>query len=65
MKLLRSRPRQVCSGRFSTGTAPCGASAITGSTTMKHLESRLAAAVAVAEVSDDVLDRIDEIVPPG
>ena len=30
---------------------------------MEHLESQLAAADVV--LSDDVLDRIDEIVPPG
>jgi hypothetical protein len=30
---------------------------------MEHLESQLAA--ADVELSDDVLDRIDEIVPPG
>jgi hypothetical protein len=30
---------------------------------MEHLESQLAA--ADIELSDDVLDRIDEIVPPG
>jgi aryl-alcohol dehydrogenase-like predicted oxidoreductase len=36
---------------------------IIGPRTMEHLESRLAAADVV--LSDDVLDRIDEIVPPG
>ena len=37
--------------------------AIIGPRTMEHLESQLAA--AGAELSDDVLDRIDTIVPPG
>jgi aryl-alcohol dehydrogenase-like predicted oxidoreductase len=36
---------------------------IIGPRTMEHLESQLAAADVV--LSDDVLDRIDEIVPPG
>lgn len=36
---------------------------IIGLRTMEHLESQLAAADVV--LSDDVLDRIDEIVPPG
>jgi aryl-alcohol dehydrogenase-like predicted oxidoreductase len=38
-------------------------SAIIGPRTMEHLESQLTAASTV--LSDDVLDRIDEIVPPG
>ena len=38
-------------------------SAIIGPRTMEHLESQLTAAEAV--LTDDVLDRIDEIVPPG
>jgi aryl-alcohol dehydrogenase-like predicted oxidoreductase len=38
-------------------------SAIIGPRTMEHLESQLSA--ADVELSDDVLDRIDEIVPPG
>jgi aryl-alcohol dehydrogenase-like predicted oxidoreductase len=38
-------------------------SAIIGPRTMDHLESQLAAAEVV--LPDDVLDRIDEIVPPG
>jgi aryl-alcohol dehydrogenase-like predicted oxidoreductase len=38
-------------------------SAIIGPRTMEHLESQLTA--ADVELSDDVLDRIDEIVPPG
>jgi aryl-alcohol dehydrogenase-like predicted oxidoreductase len=42
---------------------PAVTSAIIGPRTMEHLESQLPAA-AVA-LSDDVLDRIDEIVPPG
>jgi aryl-alcohol dehydrogenase-like predicted oxidoreductase len=37
--------------------------AIIGPRTMEHLESQLAA--LEVELSDDVLDRIDEIVPPG
>lgn len=36
---------------------------IIGPRTMEHLESQLAA--ADVRLSDDVLDRIDEIVPPG
>ena len=44
--------------RHPTITAP-----IIGPRTMEHLESQLAAADVV--LSDDVLDRIDEIVPPG
>jgi aryl-alcohol dehydrogenase-like predicted oxidoreductase len=42
---------------------PAITSAILGPRTMEHLESQLAA-VDVA-LSQDVLDRIDEIVPPG
>jgi aryl-alcohol dehydrogenase-like predicted oxidoreductase len=42
---------------------PAVTSAIIGPRTMEHLESQLAA--AVVELSDEVLDRIDEIVPPG
>jgi aryl-alcohol dehydrogenase-like predicted oxidoreductase len=38
-------------------------SAIIGPQTMEHLESQLVA--ADVELSDDVLDRIDEIGPPG
>src|SRR3954452_4507862 len=38
-------------------------SAIIGPRTMDHLESQLAA--LEVELSDDVLDKIDEIVPPG
>jgi aryl-alcohol dehydrogenase-like predicted oxidoreductase len=44
--------------RHPAVTAP-----IIGPRTMEHLESQLAA--ADIELSDDVLDRIDEIVPPG
>ncbi|WBB67728.1 aldo/keto reductase [Micromonospora sp. WMMD812] len=44
--------------RHPAVTAP-----IIGPRTMDHLESQLAAADVV--LSDDVLDRIDEIVPPG
>jgi aryl-alcohol dehydrogenase-like predicted oxidoreductase len=42
---------------------PAVTSAIIGPRTMEHLESQLGAADRV--LSDDVLDRIDEIVPPG
>jgi aryl-alcohol dehydrogenase-like predicted oxidoreductase len=42
---------------------PAITAAIIGPRTMEHLESQLAAAGVV--LSDDVLDRIDEIVPPG
>jgi aryl-alcohol dehydrogenase-like predicted oxidoreductase len=42
---------------------PAVTSAIIGPRTMEHLESYLAA--ADTELSSDVLDRIDEIVPPG
>jgi len=37
--------------------------AIIGPRTMEHLKSQLTA--ADVKLSDDVLDRIDEIVPPG
>lgn len=42
---------------------PAVTSAITGPRTMEHLESLLEGASLV--LTDDVLDRIDEIVPPG
>jgi aryl-alcohol dehydrogenase-like predicted oxidoreductase len=42
---------------------PAVSAAIIGPRTMEHLESQLGAAEVV--LSDDVLDRIDEIVPPG
>ena len=42
---------------------PAVTSAIIGPRTMEHLESQLGA--ADVELTDDVLDRIDEIVPPG
>jgi len=42
---------------------PAVTSAIIGPRTMEHLESQLGAADVV--LADDVLDRIDEIVPPG
>jgi aryl-alcohol dehydrogenase-like predicted oxidoreductase len=42
---------------------PAISSAIIGPRTMEHLESQLTAAGTV--LSDDVLDRTDEIVPPG
>jgi aryl-alcohol dehydrogenase-like predicted oxidoreductase len=42
---------------------PAVTAAIIGPRTMEHLESQLPAADVV--LSDDVLDRIDEIVPPG
>ncbi|GAA1017297.1 aldo/keto reductase [Acrocarpospora pleiomorpha] len=42
---------------------PAITSAIIGPRTMEHLESQLPA--ADIELPDDVLDRIDEIVPPG
>jgi aryl-alcohol dehydrogenase-like predicted oxidoreductase len=42
---------------------PAVTSAIIGPRTMEHLESQLGA--AEVELPDDVLDRIDEIVPPG
>ncbi|PWU44157.1 hypothetical protein DLE60_12655 [Micromonospora globispora] len=42
---------------------PAITGAIIGSRTMEHLDAQLAAADVV--LTDDVLDRIDEIVPPG
>ena len=42
---------------------PAVTAAIIGPRTMEHLEAHLAA--AAIELSDDVLDRIDEINPPG
>jgi aryl-alcohol dehydrogenase-like predicted oxidoreductase len=42
---------------------PAITSAIIGPRTMEHLESQLTAASTV--LSGDVLDQIDEIVPPG
>ncbi len=42
---------------------PAVTSAIIGPRTMEHLESQLPA--ADVQLSDEVLDRIDEIVPPG
>src|SRR3954462_11690032 len=42
---------------------PAVTAAIIGPRTMEHLESQLTA--ADVELSDDILDRIDEIVPPG
>jgi aryl-alcohol dehydrogenase-like predicted oxidoreductase len=42
---------------------PAVTSAIIGPRTMEHLESQLAALDVT--LSDDILDRIDEIVPPG
>jgi len=42
---------------------PAVTSAIIGPRTMEHLESQLPAADVA--LSDEVLDRIDEIVPPG
>jgi aryl-alcohol dehydrogenase-like predicted oxidoreductase len=42
---------------------PAVTSAIIGPRTMEHLESQLGA--AEVKLSNDVLDRIDEIVPPG
>jgi aryl-alcohol dehydrogenase-like predicted oxidoreductase len=42
---------------------PAVTSAIVGPRTMEHLESQLTA--ADIELTDDVLNRIDEIVPPG
>ena len=42
---------------------PAITAAIIGPRTMEHLESQLSA--ADVELADDVLDRIDEIVPPG
>ena len=42
---------------------PAVTAAIIGPRTMEHLESQLTAADVT--LSDDVLDQIDEIVPPG
>ena len=42
---------------------PAVTAAIIGPRTMEHLESQLT--TADVELSDEVLDRIDEIVPPG
>ena len=42
---------------------PAVTAAIIGPRTMEHLESQLGAAEVT--LSGDVLDRIDEIVPPG
>ena len=42
---------------------PAVTAAIIGPRTMEHLESQLPA--ADAQLSDELLDRIDEIVPPG
>jgi aryl-alcohol dehydrogenase-like predicted oxidoreductase len=42
---------------------PAITSPIIGPRTMQHLESQLGA--AEVQLSSDVLDRIDEIVPPG
>ena len=42
---------------------PAVTAAIIGPRTMEHLESQLPA--AEVELSDELLDRIDEIVPPG
>ncbi len=42
---------------------PAVTAAIIGPRTMEQLESQLTA--ADVELSDEVLDRIDEIVPPG
>jgi aryl-alcohol dehydrogenase-like predicted oxidoreductase len=42
---------------------PAVTAAIVGPRTMEQLESQLTAADAV--LGDDVLDRIDEVVPPG
>jgi aryl-alcohol dehydrogenase-like predicted oxidoreductase len=42
---------------------PAVTAAIIGPRTMEHLESQLPA--ADVQLSDEVLDRIDEIVPPG
>ena len=42
---------------------PAMTAAIIGPRTMEHLESQLSA--ADVELADEVLDRIDEIVPPG
>jgi aryl-alcohol dehydrogenase-like predicted oxidoreductase len=42
---------------------PAVTAAIIGPRTMEHLESQLPA--AGVKLSDELLDRIDEIVPPG
>jgi aryl-alcohol dehydrogenase-like predicted oxidoreductase len=42
---------------------PAVTAAIIGPRTMEHLESQLSAAEVA--LSDEVLDRIDDIVPPG
>src|SRR5437764_7075789 len=42
---------------------PAVTAAIIGPRTMEHLDSQLSA--VDVELSDEVLDRIDEIVPPG
>ncbi|HEY2436362.1 MAG TPA: aldo/keto reductase, partial [Solirubrobacteraceae bacterium] len=42
---------------------PAVTAAIIGPRTMEHLESQLSA--ADVSLSDEILDRIDEIVPPG
>ena len=42
---------------------PAVTSAIIGPRKMEHLESQLSA--VDVELSDEILDRIDEIVPPG
>jgi aryl-alcohol dehydrogenase-like predicted oxidoreductase len=42
---------------------PAVTAAIIGPRTVEHLESQLTA--AEVELSDELLDRIDEIVPPG
>jgi hypothetical protein len=42
---------------------PCVTSALLGPRTMEHLDDLLAGADVV--LSDDILDKIDEIVPPG
>ncbi|MFL5868126.1 MAG: aldo/keto reductase, partial [Thermoleophilaceae bacterium] len=42
---------------------PAVTAAIIGPRTMEHLESQMPA--ADAQLSDELLDRIDEIVPPG
>ncbi len=55
---------QLARGDFLSDRAhPAGTSAIIGPRTMEHLDGYLAA--DGIDLSDDVLDRIDEIVPPG
>ncbi len=55
---------QLASGDFLSDRAhPAVTSAIIGPRTMEHLDGYLAA--DGIDLSDDVLDRIDEIVPPG